>query len=109
MSNEVVFLYVTTPDEACANRIALRLVDDGNAACVNVLRGMTSFYRWQGAVEHSEECVLIVKCARAAAARARQTILEMHPHEIPAIAGLPVDPSSSSPAFLAWVQENSGD
>lgn len=107
MTDEVAFLYVTAPDAACARRIADRLVDDGVAACVNIFPGVASVYRWRGAVERADECVVIVKCARSAVDRARAVIQETHPYETPSIACIAIDKEGSSPAFLRWVIDNS--
>jgi periplasmic divalent cation tolerance protein len=104
---DTVFLYATAPDAVTARRIADALVARKAAACVNILPGMTSVYRWQDAVESASEVVLIVKCARAAAGRARAAILELHPAMTPAIACLAVDAECSSAAFLKWIEENS--
>ena len=107
MTEEIVFLYVTTPDAECAGRIADRLVGEGIAACVNIFPGVTSVYRWRGAVERSNECVAIVKCARASLDRARETIAASHPYETPSITCIAIDGPASSPDFLQWILENS--
>ena len=52
---DVVLILTTVPAAARAEAIARSLVDERLAACVNVLSTMTSFYRWQGNIEHEEE------------------------------------------------------
>ena len=107
MNPDVVFLYATAPDSAAARRIAEELVGRRAAACVNIIAGMSSVYRWRDAVESADELVLIIKCARSSAQRAREIIRELHPHETPAIAAIAIDSENSSGQFLRWVAENS--
>jgi len=102
----VVFLYATAPDEATAATIAAQLVEGGAAACVNIIPGMTSVYRWRGAVEKSKEVVLIVKTTRAASARAVEIFNASHPYETPALASLMIDESLSSRPFCDWVRNS---
>lgn len=91
----------TCPDLASAERLAGALVDERLAACVQVLPGVRSVYRWQGAVEHAAETLLLIKTTRerldALAARVR----EVHPYELPEL--LAVEATGGLPAYLAWV------
>ena len=102
--NEVVFLYVTAPDEAAAAAIAETLVGESLAACVNIFPRIRSVYRWKGAVERSGEAALIVKTTAAKAAAARSAIERAHPYETPVIAALGVDGVRSGAAFLDWIE-----
>jgi periplasmic divalent cation tolerance protein len=56
-----VLVYTTYPSLVEAEQAGRYLVENGLAACVNILPGMRSIYRWQGKVEHAEEAVMIVK------------------------------------------------
>lgn len=102
--SEIVFLYATAPDRALAAKIAERLVESRAAACVNLLPGIESVYRWQGRVERAEEVALIVKTTAAAAGFARAEIRALHPYETPAIAAWPVSAAGADPDFLAWIR-----
>lgn len=102
----VTFLYSTAPDEETAEAIARLLVESGGAACVNIIRGMKSVYRWEGRLETAEECVLIVKTTADRAAGARALILGRHPYETPAIAALPIDEETSFGPFIDWIRNS---
>ena len=101
MSASVVVVLLTAPDPETAQRIAQALVEERLAACVNVLPGVRSIYRWQGAVEQASEVLLIAKTqadrSDALAARVRA----LHPYELPEVVVLPV--SGGSEAYLGWV------
>jgi len=106
---DIRLLYATAPDAATAEAIAGALIEARLAACVNILRGMHSVYRWEGRVETAEEVVLVVKTTADAAPAARDLILERHPYDEPAVLALPVDRSASSKAFCDWIAGETGD
>ncbi|MBL8748966.1 MAG: divalent-cation tolerance protein CutA [Planctomycetes bacterium] len=86
---------------ASADDLARRLVDEGLCACVNVVSGVRSFFRWEGAVDVADEVLLVAKTTRDAAPRLRQRILELHPYQVPEVLELAVD--GGSPAYLKWL------
>src|SRR3990167_1434023 len=102
----VTVLYATAPDEATAENIAVRLVEDGGAACGNIIPGLRSIYRWVGEIRVESEFVLIVKTAGAAAERAKSLIEATHPYEVPAIIALCVDQSLSSGPYCRWLKNS---
>ena len=69
-----VFVYTTYPSVVEAETAGNTLVTAGLAACVNILPGMISVYRWQGAVERAQEAVMIIKtrASLSETVRARQ-------------------------------------
>ena len=65
-NERVVFVYTTHLSVVEAERIGRELVERRLCACVNILPGMVSLYWWQGAIERSEEAVMIIKDPRRA-------------------------------------------
>lgn len=94
----------TCPPEA-AERLASALVEEQLAACVNVLPGIQSVYRWQGALERSAETLLLAKTTAERYPALQTRLQEMHPYDLPEIIALPVD--RGLPGYLAWVSEQS--
>ena len=92
----------TVPVEA-AKRLALTLVDARVAACVNVVPGVTSVYRWQGQVEESEEALLVIKTDDAALDQLFDRLVYEHPYDVPEIVA--VDVTRVHPAYAAWVHD----
>lgn len=92
---------VTAPDAEAAGRIARALVEERLCACVNVVSGLRSVYRWEGRVEEDDEQLLVIKTreerCRALAAR----VQALHPYELPEVLVLPA--SGGSQEYLDWV------
>src|SRR5262245_54569404 len=99
-------LHVTAPDGAVAERLGRALVEEGLAACVNVIPGVRSIYRWKGKVQEDAEVRCLVKTRPALFDRVRQRIGELHPYDVPEILAFAVD--DGSPTYLAWLRESTG-
>jgi periplasmic divalent cation tolerance protein len=100
MTDKIIVLS-TCGSAAEAAQLARRLIEKRLAACVNVVPGVRSYYRWKGAVEEAGEFLLIVKSSRAHFERLRTELESGHSYEIPEILALPV--TDGSAAYLAWV------
>jgi periplasmic divalent cation tolerance protein len=96
-----VFVYITYPSVVEAERAGRALVERRLCACVNILPGMISYYRWQGAVERGEEAVMIVKTRSSLAERLSTAVKEMHSYTTPAILVIPLE--SVDKGYLAWL------
>lgn len=96
----------TAPDRTVAERIARALVEERLAACVNLLPGVTSVYRWQGAVETAGEVLLLAKTVPAQLEALTARVAELHPYEVPEVIAL--DVSGGLPAYLQWIASETG-
>jgi periplasmic divalent cation tolerance protein len=99
---DVVIVYCTVPDTDTGERIAAHLVEYRLAACVSLIPGVTSVYRWQGRVETQTEALLMIKTRRADYARLETAIRSQHPYELPEIIAVPV--SNGLTEYLDWVR-----
>lgn len=104
-ASRIVALYATFPDLATADAIGRALVERRLAACVNLIPGMRSIYRWQGAIERAEEVVAVVKCRADRAQAVIAAIEEAHPYDTPDVVTLPIE--SGSARYLEWVAAES--
>jgi periplasmic divalent cation tolerance protein len=95
---------VTAPSAETAIAIGRVLVDERLAACVNVVPGLTSIYRWQGQREEASECLLVIKTDAARYAALELRVLELHPYAVPEVLALPVD--AGAPAYVEWLRES---
>ena len=98
-----VFVYTTYPSIVEAEETGRVLVERQLAACVNILPGMISHYRWQGTIERAEEAVMLVKTRASLAEAVRATVRAGHPYETPAILVLPIE--SVDQTYFAWILE----
>lgn len=101
----VVVCYCACPDAGVAERIADALVSARLAACINILPGARSVYRWQGAVERSDEILLLIKTTRDRVEPVTALVASLHPYELPEV--LAVEVAAGSPGYVDWVVENS--
>jgi len=100
MTDKIVVLSTCASEEE-AERIARLLVEERVAACVNVLAGVRSFYRWKGEVESAGEWLLIVKSTRDRFADLRAAIEKAHSYEVPEVVALPVVEGAAN--YLSWI------
>jgi periplasmic divalent cation tolerance protein len=102
-SSELVVVLITAP--AGADReMARALVEARLAACVNLVPGVHSVYRWQGAIEEAEEELLIVKSSAGLVERMTALVREMHPYENFELIVLPL--TGGSAAYLDWTRDS---
>ena len=97
----VVFVYTTYPSVVEAEKAGRALLERELAACVNILPGMVSLYRWQGALERGEEAVMIIKTRASLAEPVCAAVKEMHAYATPAILVIPIE--SVDQTYLAWI------
>jgi periplasmic divalent cation tolerance protein len=104
--NQAVIVYTTYPSVAEAERTGRTLVERHLCACVNILPGMISHYRWEGALERAEEVVMIIKTRAELAERVRLAVREMHSYTAPAFLVIAVE--SVDQAYLDWLMASTG-
>jgi periplasmic divalent cation tolerance protein len=106
MADAVKLVLVTLPDEAAAEAVVVRLVEEGLVACGNIVPAVTSIYRWQGVVERATEVLVVFKTTAGVARRLVARVPELHPYEVPEVLVLPVEAGHGP--YLEWVTENVG-
>ena len=84
-----------------ANKLASHLIEQRLAACVNVVKGMESYYRWKGKVAHEPEVLLIIKTCRPLFSRLRAEWERLHSYEIPELIAVPIVEGAAS--YMDWL------
>ncbi len=100
---DFVFAYVTAGSKEEALRIGRTLVEERLAACANVLDGMISVYRWNGAVEEATEAVLIAKTRGELFDRLAARVRALHGYDTPCVVELKL--GRGNPAYLDWLRD----
>ena len=104
--NEILILS-TTDTADLAQKIASALVEEHAAACVNIIPGMRSIYRWEGKVCNEEECLLLIKSSQENFEMVRARIRQLHSYQVPEIIAIPITAGDS--LYLSWLNEAIGN
>jgi periplasmic divalent cation tolerance protein len=100
MSEFIVLVTVGNSEEG--EKIARALVEERLAACVNIVPGITSIYRWDESIERDSELLLLAKTTDARLPELKQKVKALHSYEVPEILALPV--TGGSEPYLAWLR-----
>ena len=95
-------ILTTAGSEEQAGNLAQELVERHLAACVNVLSGVCSVYRWKGKVWQDEERLLIIKTAAHLFDDVRNLIRELHTYELPEVVMVSIQ--GTDPEILKWLE-----
>lgn len=98
---ETVVVLCTVPTEETAKTIAQTLLEERLAACISILPGIRSLYRWEGAICDDAELLLLIKTRRELFSLLSQRLQDIHPYEVPEVISLAVE--QGAPAFLDWL------
>lgn len=98
----IIFITVSNPEEA--SKIARALVEERLSACVNIIKGIRSIYRWQGEIEDEEEALLIVKTRGELFEEVENRVRELHSYTVPEVISIPI--LKGSEPYLSWLRES---
>ena len=100
---DIVSVYATFGSDEEARRIARNAVEEGLAACANILAPCHSIYRWQGKIEEAAEVPVLFKTGADTAAKLVARIVELHGYDVPAAVVWPI--ARTLPDYAQWVGE----
>jgi periplasmic divalent cation tolerance protein len=106
MPSDLRLVLTTCGSAEVAGRLASVLVERRLAACVNVLPGISSTYRWLGKIERDDEVLVLIKTAQTELAEMEATIREISGYELPELIAIAI--TDGSAAYLAWVADSVG-
>jgi len=101
MYTDLHLVYMTAGSTEEAHMIGEALVAEQLAACVNLIDGMTSIYRWEGQVRCDTETVIIAKTTQQQVMPLTARVKTLHSYECPCIVALPID--AGNVEFLSWI------
>jgi periplasmic divalent cation tolerance protein len=100
---DTLIVLCTFANEQDAIRVGSALVEARLAACVNLLPGVRSVYRWKGEIEQADEVLTLFKTTQQGFPALRDRLQQLHPYETPEILALPVLEGLAD--YLAWLRE----
>lgn len=103
MFNNLRLVYITTKNKEEAREIGKTLVEEKLTACVNIVDGMESIYRWDGEVKTDNECILIAKTPYHNVKELTQRVKEMHSYECPCIISLQLAEQEGNMEYQRWL------
>ena len=110
MAGGLVIIFVTAASEQEAAAISRALVEEGLAACANIIPQIRSLYRWEGKIWDEREALIIIKSREDLFERIRSRVKELHSYEVPEITAIKIDEGDS--AYMQWIESvttNKGD
>lgn len=106
MADGYIMVFMTAPDEETGAKIGELVVEEGLAACCNIIPGLRSIYSWKGEMYDEEEALCIFKTRAELFAKLKDRISELHTYEVPEITA--VDIKDGLPEYLKWIDDVTG-
>ncbi|MEW5724178.1 MAG: divalent-cation tolerance protein CutA [Thermodesulfobacteriota bacterium] len=96
-------VYITTSNQAEAEKIGGLLVEKRLAACVNIVPGMNSIFHWEGRLDRAEETIVLAKTKADLVGELTEAVLAAHGYECPCVVALPI--IGGNPEFIKWIED----
>ena len=96
-----IVIFITAGSAGEARQLARRLLEQKQAACVNIVPGVESSFWWQGKIDTVQECLLVVKTRASRLPEITRLVREAHSYQMPEIIALPVVGGSQD--YLDWI------
>ena len=98
-----MIIFVTAASDQEAGLIGRTLVEEGLAACANIIPQIRSIYRWKGEIWDERETLIIVKSREDLFEKIRSRVRELHSYEVPEITAIKLERGDA--AYLQWIEE----
>ena len=103
---DYILVFITVSSEKEGEKIAGALVKERLAACVNLIGGMRSTFRWKGQISSEQEVLLIAKTKDKLFEQLKKRVTELHSYEVPEILALPI--LAGFEKYLNWIEKETG-
>ena len=100
---DYIVVFVTTGSEKEGEKIAQALVKEKLAACVNIVPGLKSVFRWKGKISTEEEVLLMIKTKDGLFEKLKKRVIELHSYEVPEIIASPI--LAGFEKYLSWLEK----
>ncbi len=103
---DYIVVFVTAPSEKEGEKIAQALLKDRLAACVNIVPGLKSVFRWKGKISTEDEVLLLIKTKDTLFERLKKRVIELHSYDVPEVIALGI--LAGNEKYLDWVEKETG-
>lgn len=101
-----IVVFITTANFEEARKISRALLEQKQAACVNIVPKVGSLFWWEGKIQSAQENLLIVKTKASLLPKIIKLAKEKHSYTVPEIIALPI--ISGNPDYLEWIEKSVG-
>ena len=106
INDDLVVVLITAGTQQEAAEISRQLVESRKAACVNIIPGVQSFFRWQDEIESDNEVLLVVKTRSSLLPQLVAMVKEIHSYDLPEVIAIPI--IGGSEEYLEWLADETG-
>ena len=99
-----IIIFCTVDSEESGELISAALVEAGEVACVNIVSGIRSVYRWEGKLCRDAELLLVIKSTAEKFEAVRDRIRRMHTYQVPEVIAVSVTAGDAD--YLKWLRES---
>ena len=103
MATPYIIVFVTAKDTAQARGISRGLLSARLAACVNILEGVQSLFRWEGKIDEAREVLLVIKSRKKLFPKIVKKVKALHSYSVPEIIALPIIAGQKD--YLNWIKK----
>ena len=100
---DYISVFITASSEQEGEKISSALVKERLAACVSMVKGVSSTFRWKGQISNEQEVLLIAKTKDTLFEKIKKRVLELHSYEVPEIVASPI--LAGFEKYLNWIED----
>lgn len=101
-----IIVFVTVPKENSKD-LTMKILNERVCACVNLIRGVDSYFWWKGKIDQACEDLLLIKTKKKSFSKLERVIKENHPYSVPEI--LAVEADKINKEYLGWLLKEVSD
>lgn len=98
-----VIVMTSYPNHSAAENAAVKFLEAGLVACINITSILTSIFVWEGKITQANEVLMVMKTQKEKLVELEKFVSMNHPYEVPEFIVLPI--THGSTRYLAWIDK----
>ena len=99
-----IIVLITSDSIEETDHIARLLLEKKKVACVNIVRGIDSYFWWEGKPDSARENLLIAKSKASLLPDIIDLVRKMHSYDVPEVIALPIIGGNQD--YLEWIEQS---